>query len=96
HADGTMWMTPVRTGSVVTSFDDQPIADLTSISLAPESGFSSNAIQARAGYGYVFQTTERDGLHFAGMRMAFVGPTYVIFDWSYQTDPGNPMLRHVR
>jgi len=96
HADGSMWMTPVRTGSVVTLFDTQPIADLTSIALAPESGFSAAAVQARAGYGYVFQTTQADGLHFAAMRVAFVGPTYVIFDWSYQTDPGNPMLLRVR
>jgi hypothetical protein len=96
HSDGSMWMTPVRSGSVVTRFGDQPVPDLTSIDLAPEAGFSSAAIQARAGYGYVFQTTQADGLHFAGMRVAFVGPTYVIFDWSYQTDPGNPMLRRVR
>lgn len=92
HGDGTLWMAPVRTGTNVVLFSPQPIDDLTSIDLAPISGYSTSPIQAQPEFGYVFETTLSDGLHFAGLRVTAVGPDYVIFDWSYQSDPGNPML----
>ncbi len=92
HGDGTLWMVPVRTGTSVALFSTQAISDLTSIDLAPESGYSTSAIQAQVSFGYVFETTLPDGLHFAGLRITAVGPNYVIFDWSYQSDHGNPML----
>jgi hypothetical protein len=29
---------------------------------------------------------------YGAIRVTAVGPNYIIFDWSYQTDPGNPEL----
>lgn len=92
HGDGTLWMVPIRTGTSVVLFSPQAIDDLTSIDLAPTSGYSTDAIQAEPEFGYVWETTLDDGLHFAGLRVTAVGSNYVIFDWSYQSDPGNPML----
>lgn len=95
-ADGALWLTPVRTGTALALYADHPIADLTSIDLAPVSGFSTGAIEAAPGYGYVFETHLADGLHYAGVRVTATGSGYVILDWSYQTDPGNPELLRVR
>ncbi len=34
-----------------------------------------------------------DGLaRFGGIRVTHVGEDFMIFDWSYQVDPGNPEL----
>jgi hypothetical protein len=96
NADGSLWMTPVRAGTVVTQYGSGPVADLTSIDVAPpRSSFSPNAIEAVTGYGYVFETQLADGLHYGGLRVTHVGTNYIIFDWSYQTDHGNPELRFV-
>ena len=95
-SDGALWLTPVRSGTQLALYANHPIADLTSIDLAPVGGFSTGAIEAVAGYGYVFETRLADGLHFGGVRVTAVGSGYVILDWSYQTDPGNPELLRVR
>ena len=39
-----------------------------------------------------FRVQKADGVHFAAARVAFVGATYVVFDWSYQSATGNPEL----
>jgi hypothetical protein len=31
-------------------------------------------------------------VHYAAARVAFVTPDYVVFDWSYQSAPGNAEL----
>jgi hypothetical protein len=96
NADGSLWMVPVRAGTVVALYSSSPIPDLTSIDVAPpRSSFSPSAIQAVTGYGYVFETQLADGLHYGGLRVTHVGADYIIFDWSYQTDHGNPELRVV-
>jgi hypothetical protein len=93
YADGSLWMAPVRAGTVVTLYSSSPIADLTSIDVAPpRSAFSSSALQAVTGFGYVFETQLADGLHYGGVRVTHVGTDYIIFDWSYQPDRGNPEL----
>jgi hypothetical protein len=94
-SDGSLWLVPVRAGTTVALYGDRPIEDLTSIDLAPLGGFSRGAIEAVPGYGYVFQMTLPDGLHFGGLRVTHVAYDFVIFDWSYQTDPGNPELVRV-
>lgn len=93
--DGSLWLTPVRSGTRVALYSSQPIADLTSIDLAPASGFGTGAIEAVPGYGYVFETRLNGNLHYGGLRVTHVSRDYLIFDWSYQTDPGNPELRTV-
>ena len=39
---------------------------------------------------------ENDGFYrYGAVRVVAVGPDYVIFDWSYQPDRGNPELLRV-
>lgn len=92
HADGSMWIVPVKAGTSMALYSTQPIPNLSAMSVAPGSGFSSGAIQAKARLGYVIQTARGDGVHYAGVRVAAVGKNYIVFEWSYQRDPGDPVL----
>ena len=91
-SDSTLWIVPEFSGDSVLLYSTSPVADLTSIDYAPETGYSRNMLQAAAGYGYVFQRLENGQYHYAGLRVTHVGRQYVIFDFSVQTDPGNPEL----
>ena len=91
--DSTLWLVPGFTGTSMQLYSTSPIADLTSIDFAPASGYSRSMIQAVPGYGYVFQIIEGSTLHYGALRMTHVGRDYVIFDWSFQTDVGNPELQ---
>lgn len=92
HSDGTLWFTPARSGVTMMLYSSQPVADLTSIDRAAATGFNAVNVQAVPGYGYVFRVTKSDGVHFAAVRVAFVTPDYVVFDWAYQTSVGNAEL----
>ncbi len=95
--DGAFFMVPERAGTEVALYGNEPIADLTSIDVAPTSGYDRSAIQALPMWGYVFRMTTGDGFYrFGGLRVTHVGTEYMIFDWSYQTDPGNPELLRLR
>jgi hypothetical protein len=96
HSDGSLWLVTVRTGTSVVLYSTDPVEDLTSIDIAPVNGFVTGAIEASPGYGYVFQTQLADGLHFGAVRVTHVGADYLILDWAYQTDFGNPELRRTR
>ncbi|MGA2384088.1 MAG: hypothetical protein ABSG61_11720 [Gemmatimonadales bacterium] len=87
-----LWLTPQRSGVTMQVYGTTPIADLTSIDLAPNGGYSGSAISAAPMWGYVFQIVEGQFYKYGAIRVTAVGPNYVIFDWSYQTDPGNPEL----
>jgi len=92
-SDSTLWIVPEFAGDSLQLYDStHPVADLTSIDFAPASGYTRNMIQAVPGYGYVFQRNENGQYHYAALRVTAVGRQYVIFDWSAQTDPGNPEL----
>ena len=90
--DSSMWIVPVFSGTSVRLYANAPVADLTSIDFAPVGGYSRNMIQAQPGYGYVFQIVEGSTVRYAALRVTHVGRSYIIFDWSFQTDPGNPEL----
>lgn len=90
RADGSMWMAPVRSGTLVALFSTQAVPNLASIDAAPRSAFSASAIRAQPRFGYVFQTTQRDGIHIARLRVAAVGSTYIVFEWADQAVPGTP------
>lgn len=96
HNDGSLWLTTVRDGTSVVLYSEDPVDDLTSIDVAPLDGYITGSIEAVTGYAYVFQTELSDGLHFGAIRITHVGADYVIVDWAYQTDYGNPELRRVR
>jgi hypothetical protein len=91
--NGDFFLQPVRSGTEVMVYGGGPIADLTTIDIAPESGYSVLALQALPQYGYVFRMTAGDPyFRYGAIRVTHVGRDYIIFDWSYQTDPGNPEL----
>ena len=85
HNDGTLGLTPARSGTVVQQIGNAPIADLTSIDIAPSSGYSATAVQAQIGFGYAFQTQLTDGAHYGGVRVTALTTDYVILDWAYQS-----------
>ena len=99
---GSVFLTPVRPGTGVEFYSDVPVEDLTSISFAPClqdaspdgcAPYSPTPIEASPGFGYVFETDGGDGfLRYGAIRVTHVGPTFVILDWAFQTDRGNPML----
>jgi hypothetical protein len=91
-SDSTLWLVPEFTGTSVQLYQSSPIADLTSIDFAPATGYTRNMIQAVPGYGYVFEIVDNGQIHYGALRVTAVSRQYVIFDWSVQTDPGNPEL----
>jgi hypothetical protein len=68
------------------------VVDLTDIDFAPAGGYSRNMIQAQPGFGYVFQIVEGNTIRYAALRVTHVGRSSLIFDWSFQSDSGNPEL----
>ncbi|MEO8880291.1 MAG: hypothetical protein ABI446_07805 [Gemmatimonadaceae bacterium] len=95
HNDGSLWMTTVRSGTGVVLYSQNPVDDLTSIDVAPLNGYLTGSIEAVTGYAYVYETNLSDGLHYGAVRVTAVGSNYIIVDWAYQTDYGNPELRRV-
>ena len=92
HGDGSLWITPGRSGSAVALYSTHPVVELTSIDRAPAGGFAAASLQARPGFGYVFKLQKADGVHFAAVRVAFLTADYIVFDWAYQSSIGNPEL----
>ena len=92
HSDGSLWFAPGRSGVTMSLYSNQPVAELTSIDKAAATGFAGVTIEALPGYAYVFRVTKADGVHFAALRVAFTTPDYIVFDWAYQSAPGNAEL----
>jgi hypothetical protein len=92
HSDGTLWVTPARTGATMVLYSPGPVADLTSVDRAPASGYGVQSLQAIPGLAYVFRLQDAGGVHFAALRVDFVTTDYAVFDWSYQSAPGNVEL----
>jgi hypothetical protein len=99
---GTLFLTPVRSGTGVEFYSDERVGDLTSIDFAPclpdpdpnQCGtYSSAPIEAFPGMGYVFEMTAGDDfLRYGAVRVTHAGPSFLVLDWAFQTDPGNPEL----
>ena len=99
---GTLFLNPVRPGTGVELYDDLPIDDLTSIDFAaciaggtPGScaSYDTSPIEASPGFGYVFETDGGDGfIRYGAVRVTHVGQSFLILDWSFQPDRGNPEL----
>ena len=95
-AGGALFLTPVRAATGVALYGNAPIQDLTSIDVAPVGPYSPNGIEALPGWGYVFETDGGDGFaRYGGVRITHVGQNFLILDWSFQTDFGNPELIRV-
>jgi len=96
HSDGSLWITPARSGATVMLYASSPVADLTAVDRAPSAGYGSAALQAVPGDAYAFRLQESDGIHFAALRVAFMTSDYIVFDWSYQSAVGNVELSVAR
>ncbi len=100
--DGFLFLTPVRAGTGVEFYSNVPVGDLTSVDVAactPDSSvdgcapYTTTPIEASPGFGYVFETDGGDGFaRFGAVRVTHVGQTFLILDWAFQTDRGNPQL----
>jgi hypothetical protein len=65
--------------------------DLSDVDFAPESGWSPYAdLEAIEGHAYILWTADN---HFAVLLIRDISGERLTFDWSYQTDAGNPELR---
>ncbi|HEX9691514.1 MAG TPA: hypothetical protein VGA22_05395 [Gemmatimonadales bacterium] len=90
---GNFYFQPIRVGTSVVPYGTGPIEDLTEIDVAPAAGYARADLLILPGYGYVFQMDDGDGFYrYGAIRATHVGADLIIFDWSYQTDPGNPEL----
>ena len=91
---GELFLTPVRAGTGVEYYDENnPVEDLTSIDFAADRAYRTSGILAIPGYGYVFEMDGGDGFkRYGAVRVTHVGQSFLILDWAYQTDPGNPEL----
>jgi hypothetical protein len=92
HDTTGFYLVPQRAATTMQVYGSTPVADLTSIDVAPNGGYSRNAYQALPMWGYVFQMAEGSFYKYGAVRVTALGSNYVILDWSYQTDPGNPEL----
>lgn len=92
-ADGTIQLVPVRSDVSMVLYSPNATDDLTSIDVAPPDNVFTRTPQAvLPGDGYVVRLMADGALHYGAIRITHVGRDYVIFDWAYQTDPGNPEL----
>jgi hypothetical protein len=92
--NGDLFLTPVRAGTGVEYYNENdPVEDLTSIDFADDLEYRTTGIQALPGFGYVFETDGGDDfVRYGAVRVLHVGTTFLIMDWAFQTDPGNPEL----
>jgi hypothetical protein len=101
-ANGALFLTPVRAGTGVEFYSDTPVEDLASIDVAPClpasdpslcAAYATTPIEASPGFAYVFEMDAGDQfLRYGALRVTHVGQTFLIMDWAFQTDPGNPEL----
>jgi hypothetical protein len=99
---GSLFFNPVRAGTGVEFYSDVPVEDLTSVDLAPCIAgalpgqcvaYTTSPIEASPGFGYVFETDGGDGfIRYGAVRVTHVGQGFLILDWAFQTDRGNPEL----
>lgn len=91
---GDLFLSPVRAGTGVEYYDEaDPVADLTTIDFAEDRTYRTSSILAKPGFGYVFEMDGGDGFkRYGAVRVTHVGQDFLILDWAYQTDPGNPEL----
>jgi hypothetical protein len=91
---GDLFLTPVRAGTGVEYYDaSAPVSDLTTIDFAADRTYGAAGILAIPGYGYVFEMSGGDGFkRYGAVRVTHVGQNFLILDWAFQSDPGNPEL----
>lgn len=92
HANGSLWLRPVRSGARVMPYGTGPIPDLSRLDRAPLTGYAFIQVEALPGLAYVFSIPQPDGVHFGAIRVAYVARDHIVIDWAYQIQPGNAEL----
>lgn len=69
-----------------------PVPDLSTVDVAPASGYTDTAVEALPGHAYAIRIARADGIRYGVVRVAYVAASHIVIDWAYQTDPGNPEL----
>lgn len=101
----SLFVLPRRSGVLLALYDSLPVADLTSIDLAPDPtksraptlDYSTLGADALPGVGYVFEMPgPGSSVLYGAIRPTHVGDRFLILEWSFQTDPNNPELRRGR
>ena len=73
-----------------TDIQDAGYADFDDVTWAPSRGWSpSGTVEVIPGHVYVVWTRDN---HFAKVRAREISGNYMVFDWAYQIDTGNPEL----
>lgn len=94
---GNLNLVPMLAGTGMQVYGTTPVDDLSSIDYAPLGGYGTAPLQALPGWGYVAEMPGPDGFaRYGAVRVSHVGTNFLILDWSYQTDPGDPELVVVR
>lgn len=95
-AGGQLFLTPVRPGVGIALWPTI-VADLTDIDVAPAAGYGRDPIAVLSGDGYVVEMPGPDGFkRYGAMRVVAVEPGSILFEWSFQGDPGSPELLRIR
>lgn len=88
-----LYLAPSRANTGIALYGTAPVADLTGIDYAPDINYTTGQIEALPGWGYVVETDGGDGFaRYGAIRVSHVGQNFLILDWAFQSDPGNPEL----
>lgn len=91
--DGRFYLVPERSGVRIAVWGNAPVSWLTEVDVAPVTGYSRDGFEALPGWGYVVEMPGPDGFkRYGALRVVSAGSGGILFDWSYQSDPGNPEL----
>ncbi len=94
---GKLWLAPVRAGTGIQIWGNAPAGDLTDVDYAPATGYTTSQIQAVPGWAYVVEMSGGDSFaRYGALRVTHVGADFLILDWAFQTDPGDPELMVVK
>lgn len=91
-ADGSFAIRAMRDAVRMAAFGSAPVPDLTSVDVAPATGYDASVLTVLPGHAYVLRIRRADGDRFAAVRIAYVAAGHVVIDWAYQPAVGNPEL----
>ena len=92
-SDSSLRFVPLFAGDSLQLYQNTAVADLDSMHTAPVSGYLPDSLKAQLGFGYVFKRWQTPTTYYyAALRVTALTHQFVIFDWSIQTNPGNPDL----
>lgn len=91
-SEGAFVIRAMRDAVRMAAVGTAPVPDLTSVDLAPTTGYTSSELAVQPGHAYVLRIMRADGERYAAVRIAYVAADHIVLDWAYQTAAGNPEL----